>query len=91
MADGSLHWLATNGRMFFDAQGEPFRMGRIHYRRHAPKLAEEDLRRSEASSRSQHLSSTGSFSWRVATDESFGQSSSIASTSLRSACPLRSN
>jgi PAS domain S-box-containing protein len=24
--DGSLHWLSTNGRMFFDAAGEPLRM-----------------------------------------------------------------
>ena len=24
--DGSLHWLATNGQMFFDDQGKPFRM-----------------------------------------------------------------
>ena len=44
--------------------------GRLHLRCHAPKLAEEDLRRSGAFlAEAQRLSSTGSFSWRVATDE----------------------
>jgi PAS domain S-box-containing protein len=68
--DGRLHWLATNGQMFFDEQGKPFRMvgftSDVTYR----KLAEEDLRRSEAFlAEAQRLSSTGSFSWRVATNE----------------------
>ena len=68
--DGSLHWLATNGQMFFDDQGNPFRMVGFTSDVTPRKLAEEDLRRSEAFlAEAQHLSSTGSFSWRVATDE----------------------
>jgi PAS domain S-box-containing protein len=68
--DGSLHWLATNGRMFFDAQGEPFRMVGFTTDVTPRKLAEEDLRRSEAFlAEAQRLSSTGSFSWRVATNK----------------------
>ena len=68
--DGSLHWLATNGRMFFDEQGNPFRMVGFTTDVTPRKLAEEDLRRSEAFlAEAQHLSSTGSFSWRVVTDE----------------------
>ena len=68
--DGSIHWLATNGRMFFDAKGEPFRMVGFTTDVTPRKLAEEDLRRSEAFlAEAQHLSSTGSFSWRVVTDE----------------------
>jgi PAS domain S-box-containing protein len=68
--DGSLHWLATNGQMFFDDQGNPFRMVGFTSDVTPRKLAEEDLRRSEAFlAEAQHLSSTGSFSWRVATNE----------------------
>lgn len=68
--DGSVHWLATNGRMFFDEQGRPFRMVGFTTDVTPRKLAEENLRRSEAFlSEAQHLSSTGSFSWRVATNE----------------------
>ncbi|MGB7922798.1 MAG: PAS domain-containing protein [Pyrinomonadaceae bacterium] len=68
--DGSFHWLATNGQMFFDDQGRPFRMVGFTSDVTPRKLAEEDLRRSEAFlAEAQHLSSTGSFSWRVATDE----------------------
>jgi PAS domain S-box-containing protein len=68
--DGSLHWLATNGRMFFDAQGEPFRMVGFTTDVTPRKLAEEELRRSEAFlAEAQRLSSTGSFSWRVATNK----------------------
>jgi PAS domain S-box-containing protein len=68
--DGSLHWLATNGRMFFDDQGNPFRMVGFTSDVTPRKLAEEDLRRSEAFlAEAQHLSSTGSFSWHVETDE----------------------
>jgi signal transduction histidine kinase len=65
-----LHWLATNGQMFFDEHGNPFRMVGFTSDVTARKLAEEDLRRSEAFlAEAQHLSATGSFSWRVATDE----------------------
>jgi PAS domain S-box-containing protein len=68
--DGSLHWLATNGRMFFDEQGKPFRMVGFTTDVTPRKLAEEGLRRSEAFlAEAQHLSSTGSFSWRVATNK----------------------
>jgi PAS domain S-box-containing protein len=68
--DGSLHWLATNGQMFFDEQGNPFRMVGFTSDVTTRKLAEEDLRRSEAFlAEAQHLSSIGSFSWRVETDE----------------------
>lgn len=68
--DGTFHWLATNGQMFFDAEGKPFRMVGFTSDVTPRKLAEEDLRRSEAFlAEAQHLSSTGSFSWRVATDE----------------------
>jgi PAS domain S-box-containing protein len=68
--DGNLHWLATNGQMFFDDQGRPFRMVGFTSDVTPRKLAEEDLRRSEAFlAEAQHLSSIGSFSWRVATNE----------------------
>ncbi|MET0622232.1 MAG: PAS domain-containing protein [Pyrinomonadaceae bacterium] len=68
--DGSLHWLATNGQMFFDGQGKPFRMVGFTSDVTPRKLAEEDRRRSEAFlAEAQHLSSTGSFSWRVETDK----------------------
>jgi PAS domain S-box-containing protein len=68
--DGSLHWLATNGQMFFDEQGKPFRMVGFTSDVTPRKLAEEDLSRSEAFlAEAQYLSSIGSFSWRLATDE----------------------
>jgi PAS domain S-box-containing protein len=68
--DGSLHWLATNGQMFFDDKDQPFRMVGFTSDVTPRKLAEEDLRRSEAFlAEAQHLSLIGSFSWRLATDE----------------------
>ena len=68
--DGTFHWLATNGQMFFDDQGNPFRMVGFTSDVTPRKLAEEHLRRSEAFlAEAQHLSSIGSFSWRVATNE----------------------
>lgn len=68
--DGSLHWLATNGQMFFDDEGKPFRMVGFTSDVTPRKIAEKDLRRSEAFlSEAQRLSSIGSFSWRLATDE----------------------
>jgi len=68
--DGSVHWLSTNGRMFFDDAGEPLRMVGFTADVTRRKLVEEDLRRSEAFlAQAQQLSRTGSFSWRVATDE----------------------
>jgi PAS domain S-box-containing protein len=68
--DGSTHWLAANGQMFFDDKGYPERMVGFTADVTRRKLAEEELRRSEAFlAEAQHLSSTGSFSWRVETDE----------------------
>jgi PAS domain S-box-containing protein len=68
--DGSLHWLSTNGQMFFDDQGKPFRMVGFTADVTRRKLAEEDLRRSEAFlAEAQRLTSIGSFSWRVGTDD----------------------
>ncbi|MFL6336141.1 MAG: PAS domain-containing protein [Pyrinomonadaceae bacterium] len=67
--DGSLHWLSTNGQMFFDEQGKPFRMVGFTSDVTPRKLAEEELRRSEAFlAEAQRLSSTGSFSWRPSTN-----------------------
>ncbi|HUS12746.1 MAG TPA: PAS domain-containing protein [Pyrinomonadaceae bacterium] len=68
--DGSLHWLSTNGRMFFDDAGEPLRMVGFTSDVTGRKTIEEELRRSAAFlAQAQHLSRTGSFSWRVAKDE----------------------
>ncbi len=68
--DGSLHWLATNGQMFFDDQGKPFRMVGFTSDVSRRKLVEEDLSRSEAFlAEAQRLSSIGSFSWRAETDD----------------------
>ena len=68
--DGSLHWLATNGQMFFDDRGKPFRMVGFTADVTRRKTIEEELRRSAAFlAQAQQLSRTGSFSWRVATDE----------------------
>ncbi|HEX8772574.1 MAG TPA: PAS domain-containing protein [Pyrinomonadaceae bacterium] len=68
--DGSIHWLLTKGQMFFDDEGKPLRMVGFTSDITTRKLAEEDLRRSEAFlAEAQRLSSIGSFSWRVATDE----------------------
>ncbi len=43
--DGGLRWLATNGQMFFDEQGQPFRMVGFTSDVTPRKLAEEDLRK----------------------------------------------
>ncbi len=68
--DGSVHWLATNGQMFFDDQSKPFRMVGFTTDVTRRKLIEEELRRSAAFlAQAQQLSRTGSFSWRVAPDE----------------------
>ncbi len=68
--DGSLHWLATNGQMFFDEQGKPFRMVGFTSDVTRRKIVEEELRRSETFlAEAQHLSLTGSFSWHVSTDK----------------------
>jgi PAS domain S-box-containing protein len=68
--DGSLHWLSTNGQMFFDHAGEPLRMVGFTSDVTRRKTIEEELRRSAAFlAQAQQLSRTGSFSWRVETDE----------------------
>ncbi len=68
--DGSTHWLSANGQMFFDDQGRPFRMVGFTADVTRRKLVEEELRRSEAFlAEGQRLSLTGSFSWRLDTDE----------------------
>jgi PAS domain S-box-containing protein len=68
--DGSTHWLAANGQMFVDDKGHPERMVGFTADVTRRKLAEEELRRSEAFlAEAQRLSSIGSFSWLVATDE----------------------
>jgi PAS domain S-box-containing protein len=68
--DGTFHWLTTNGQMFFDEHGKPLRMVGFTSDVTPRKLAEEEMRRSEAFlAEAQHLSSVGSFSWRVATDK----------------------
>ena len=68
--DGSLHWLSTNGRMFFDETGEPLRMVGFTSDVTRRKNVEEELRRSAAFlAQAQQVSRTGSFSWCVATNE----------------------
>jgi len=68
--DGSTHWLAANGQMFFDDKGHPERMVGFTADVTRRKLAEEELRRSEAFlAEAQRLSLIGSFSWCVETDE----------------------
>ena len=70
--DGSIHWLAANGQMFFDDLGRPYRIvgftGEITPR----KLIEEELRRSETYlAEAQRLSRTGSFGWSPTSGELF--------------------
>lgn len=69
--DGSLHWLSTNGRMFFDETGAPYRMVGFTADVTRRKNVEEELRRTAAFlAQAQHVSSTGSFWWRPSnTDE----------------------
>ena len=68
--DGSLHWLSTIGRMFFDERGEPVRIVGFTSDTTRRKLIEEELRRSEEFlAQAQQLSRTGSFSWRISNDE----------------------
>ena len=45
--DGSIHWLAANGRMFFDDKGQPFRMVGFTADVTRRKNMEEELRHSE--------------------------------------------
>lgn len=68
--DGSIHWLMAQGQMFLDNRGQPLRMVGFTADITSRKLVEEELRRSEVFlAEAQRLSSTGSFSWRLSTDE----------------------
>lgn len=68
--DGSTHWLAAKGQMFFDDKGHPERMVGFTADVTRRRTIEEELRRSAASlAEGQRLGMTGTFSWRVATDE----------------------
>src|SRR5215510_4393884 len=76
--DGSTHWLAANGQMFFDGQGQPLRMVGFTADVTARKLVEEELRRNAAClSQAQHLSSTGSFTWRANTTDEIAWSDEL--------------
>jgi len=68
--DGSVHWLATNGQMFFDDESKPLRMVGFTSDVTQRKLIEEELRRSEAFlAEGQHLARVGNFTWTVLTGE----------------------
>ena len=68
--DGSLHWLSTIGRMFFDEGGKPVRIVGFTSDITRRKLIDDKLRRSEEFlAQAQQLSRTGSFSWRVSSNE----------------------
>jgi PAS domain S-box-containing protein len=76
--DGTVHWLAANGQMFFDEQGKPFRMVGFTADVTARKLVEEKLQRSAAFlTQAQHLSSTGSFAWRVSKSDEIAWSDEL--------------
>jgi PAS domain S-box-containing protein len=76
--DGTIHWLAANGQMFFDEQGKAFRMVGFTADVTARKLVEEKLQRSAAFlTQAQHLSSTGSFAWLAATSDQIAWSDEL--------------
>lgn len=76
--DGTVHWLAANGQMFFDDQGKPFRMVGFTADVTTRKLVEERLQRSAAFlTQAQHLSSTGSFAWRASTSDQIAWSDEL--------------
>jgi PAS domain S-box-containing protein len=64
--DGSIHWLAANGLMFFDDRDRPFRMVGFTADVTRRKQVEEELRHTAAFLvQAQHVSSTGSFWWHA--------------------------
>src|SRR6266481_7326946 len=70
--DGSIHWLAANGQMFFDDVGRPYRIVGFTGEITSRKLIEEELRRSETYlAEAQRLSLTGSFGWSPTSGELF--------------------
>ena len=76
--DETIHWLAANGQMFFDAEGKPFRMVGFTADVTARKLVEGKLQRSAAFlTQAQHLSSTGSFAWRASTSDEIAWSDEL--------------
>ena len=76
--DGTTHWLAANGQMFFDEEGKPFRMVGFTADVTARKVVEEKLQRSAAFlTQAQHLSSTGSFAWRASTSDEIAWSDEL--------------
>jgi PAS domain-containing protein len=54
--DGSIHWLAANGLMFFDDRDRPFRMVGFTADVTRRKQVEEELRRTAAFSRKRNTS-----------------------------------
>jgi PAS domain S-box-containing protein len=69
-ADRTYRWCAVSALPLLDRQGHILKWHGTIVDVHDWKQAQEKLRRSEAFLvEAQHLSSTGSFSWRVATDE----------------------
>ncbi|MCI0444637.1 sigma 54-interacting transcriptional regulator [bacterium] len=70
--DGSIHWLAAKGQMFFDNEGKSNRIVGFTADITSRKLIENELRRSEAYLREgQRLSLTGSFGWNVSNGKLF--------------------
>jgi len=70
--DGSIHWLAVKGQIFFDDRGKLSRIVGFTADITTRKLVENDLRRSEAYLReAQRLSLTGSFGWNVSSGKLF--------------------
>ena len=70
--DGSIHWLAANGRMFKDTEGRPYRMVGFTRDITPRKVAEEELRRSQGYlAEAQRLTRSGSWAWDVRTRETF--------------------
>jgi steroid delta-isomerase-like uncharacterized protein len=68
--DGKYRWFLVRYNPLLDDQGKIDRWYATAFDIEARKIAEEELRRSEAFlAETQHLSSIGSFSWRVRTDE----------------------
>jgi PAS domain S-box-containing protein len=68
--DGKYRWFLVRYNPLLDEQGSIDRWHLAAFDIEDRKRAEEDLRRSEAFlAETQHLSSIGSFCWRVATDE----------------------
>jgi PAS domain S-box-containing protein len=67
---GDVRWIHERGVIILDKDATPYRASGISTDITDRKHADDELRRSEAFlAKAQHLSSTGSFSWRVAKGE----------------------